>query len=155
MSPRLRAILVGGSIAGTLDILFAIAFAIFNGRTATWLLQTVATGALGQSAYEGGATAAVLGLAGHFALSFGWAALFVVVAARQPRLLARPLVTALLFGLVVFLAMRLVVLPLSAFPYPVSVFSKAAGLDLLSHVFLFGPPIVFATARFVARKEVP
>lgn len=152
-SPQLRATLIGGSIAGTLDILFAITFAIVNGRTATWLLQTVATGILGQAAYEGRAQAAILGLAAHFALSIGWAALFVSIAARQPRILARPFVTAAIFGLVVFLVMRLAVLPLSAFPFPVTIFSKAAAIDLLSHIFLFGLPIVFAVARgAVARK---
>lgn len=152
---QLRTTLIGGLIAGALDILFAIAHAIVNGRTATWLLQTVATGILGQSAYEGGTATAALGLAAHFVLSLGWAGLFVAAAARRPRLLGRPYVTGLVFGLVVFLVMRLVVLPLSAFPYPVSVFSKAAGLDLLSHVFLFAGPIVLAAAKFIPRKEAP
>ncbi len=150
-SPQLRATLIGGSIAGLLDILFAITFAIVDGRTATWLLQTVATGLLGRSAYDGGTSTAMLGLAAHFALSIGWAALFVTMAARRPGLVSKPLVTALAFGVVVFLVMRLVVLPLSAFPYPVTIFSKGAGLDLLSHVFLFALPIVFAAARVPKR----
>jgi hypothetical protein len=153
--PQLRAALIGGSIAGALDILFAIAVAVIKGRTATWLLQTVATGLLGGSAYDGGTPAAVLGLAAHFALSLGWAALLVAAAARRPRLLGRPIVLTILFGVAVFLAMRLIVLPLSAFPYPVSVFSKAAGLDLLSHVFLFAGPIVLAAAKFIPRQEAP
>src|SRR5690606_34756039 len=101
---QLRATFIGGSIAGALDILFAIALAMFNGRTATWLLQTVAAGILGSSAYEGGAASAVLGLAAHFVLSFAWAALFVAVAARRPPLVRRPFLAALLFGLFVFLA---------------------------------------------------
>ena len=73
MSPKLRAIAVGGSIAGALDILFAISFAAYGGRTADWLLQTVATGLLGEDAYAGGWGAAFLGLAGPFAMSLGWA----------------------------------------------------------------------------------
>lgn len=150
-SPQLRAALAGGLVGGTLDILFAITFAIVNGRTATWLLQTVATGLLGPAAYDGGTGTALLGLAAHFALSIGWAAMFVTLAARMPLLLRKPFVTCALFGLVVFLVMRLVVLPLSGFPYPVTVFSKAAGLDLLSHVLLFAPPIVFAAARMSRR----
>ena len=54
MNPKLRAIAVGGSIAGALDILFAISFAAYGGRTPVWLLQTVATGLLGKDAYSGG-----------------------------------------------------------------------------------------------------
>ena len=149
-SPQLRATLVGGSIAGALDILFAITYAMVNGRTATWLLQTVATGLLGEAAYDGGASTALLGLAAHFALSIGWAALFVTVAARQRALIAKPWVTAILFGVIVFLVMRLVVVPLSAFPYKLPVFSKGAAYDLVSHVLLFGPPIVFAARRAFA-----
>ncbi len=154
-SPQLRATLIGGSIAGALDILFAISFAIFDGRTATWLLQTVATGVLGEAAYEGGAPAAILGLAAHFVLSIGWAALFVTIAARRPRVLDRPIVTGLIFGVVVFLGMRLVVLPLSAFPFPVRLLSLSAGLDLLSHLFLFGVPIALAAARALLPRKTP
>jgi hypothetical protein len=58
-----------------------------------------------------------------------------------------------IFGLVVFLAMRLVVLPLSAFPHPVSFKPLAAGLDLFSHMFLFGLPIALAARRSLVAKE--
>jgi uncharacterized membrane protein YagU involved in acid resistance len=150
MSPKLRAIAVGGSIAGALDILFAISFAAYGGRTPVWLLQTVATGLLGEDAYAGGWAAAALGLAGHFAMSFGWAALFVFAASRVPRLIEKPVVYGLLFGAVVFVTMRLVILPLSAFPYPVSFKSLGAGLDLVSHLFFFGLPIAWAAARHLA-----
>ena len=154
-SPQLRATLIGGAIAGTLDILFAISLAVFNGRTATWLLQTVATGVLGEAAYAGGTPAAILGLAAHFALSLGWAALFVTIAARLPRVLGSPIVAGLIFGIVVFLGMRLVVLPFSAFPFPVRLVSLSAGLDLLSHLFLFGLPIALVAARALVPRRTP
>ena len=147
MSPKLRAIAVGGSIAGALDILFAISFAAYGGRTADWLLQTVATGLLGEDAYAGGWGAAFLGLAGHFAMSLGWAALFVFAASRVPRLIERPVMHGLLFGVLVFVTMRLVILPLSAFPYPISFTSLGARLDLVSHLFFFGLPIALAAAK--------
>ena len=152
MSRRLaRAVLVGGSIAGLLDILFAITFAATNGRTPAWLLQTVATGLLGEAAYAGGTPTAILGLAAHFALSFLWAALFTGAAARWPRLVARPAFSGPAFGVLVFFTMRLVVLPLSAFPYPVSFSQPGATLDLLSHMFFFGLPIALAAARALRR----
>ncbi len=154
-SPQLRATLIGGSIAGALDILFAISLAVFNGRTATWLLQTVATGVLGDAAYAGGTPVAILGLAAHFALSIGWAALFVAIAARRPRVLGSPIVAGMMFGVVVFLGMRLVVLPISAFPFPVRLLSLSAGLDLLSHVFLFGVPIAVVAARALLPRRIP
>ena len=94
-------------------------------------------------------------LAGHLAMSYGWAALFVAVASRVPRLLERPVVSGLLFGVMVFLAMRLVVLPLSAFPYPVSFKPQSAGPDLFSHLFFFGLPIALAAARYLRRPMRP
>lgn len=146
-SPKLRAILVGGTIAGALDILFAITWAAINGRPPAWLLQTVATGLLGQSAYTGGVPTAILGLAAHFAMSFAWAALFVGAASRVPALVAKPALSGPAFGILVFFTMRLVVLPASAFPFPVSFSQPGATLDLLSHMFLFGLPIAFAAAK--------
>jgi hypothetical protein len=146
-SPRLRAVLVGGTIAAALDILFAITWAAVNGRTPAWLLQTVATGLLGKPAYDGGLPTAILGLAAHFALSYAWAALFVAAAARLRWLVAKPAVTGPAFGILVFFAMRLVVLPLSAFPYPISFSQPGATLDLLSHMFFFGLPIALAAAK--------
>lgn len=152
-SARLRAVLIGGLAGGAGDILFAIAFAAIHGRTPVWLLQTVATGLLGQAAYDGGLPAALLGLAGHFSMSFLWAALFVTLASRIPQLVAKPAIAGPAYGVLVFLAMRLVVLPVSAFPYPVSFKLDSAGPDLLSHMFLFGLPIALAAARaFVQRK---
>ena len=153
MNPKLRAIAVGGSIAGALDILFAIGFAAYGGRPPEWLLQTVATGLLGDAAYTGGWAAALLGLAGHFAMSYGWAALFVIAAARVPRLVERPVMYGLLFGALVFFAMRLVILPLSAFPYPVSFTSLGARLDLVSHLFFFGLPIALAATKYLRRAS--
>lgn len=47
-------------------------------------------------------------------------------------------------GVGVFLFMRLVVLPWSAFPHPVNFRPLATTLDLLSHIFLFGIPIALA-----------
>jgi len=84
-------------------------------------------------------------------MSFGWAALFVFAASRVPRLVERPLMYGLLFGALVFFTMRLVILPLSAFPYPVSFKPLAAGLDLLSHLFFFGLPIALAAAKNLRR----
>jgi len=141
--------LVGGSVAGALDIVFAIVSAADSGVSPTRVLQAVASGALGQAAFSGGAPVAALGLALHFLLSFVWAGLFLAVARRAPGLTRRPLSSGAAFGIVVFLLMRCVVLPLSAFPLPVSFRLPGAALDLLSHMFLFGLPIAMAARRAI------
>ena len=146
----LWAVLVGGSIAGTLDILFAISFAGYGGVPPAGLLQTVASGLLGNAAFSGAIPTAALGLVLHFGMSYLWAGIFVVAARRLPRLARQPMLSGVLFGVAVFLTMRLVVLPLSAFPYPVTFKPLSTILDLLSHTFLFGVPIAFAARRAYA-----
>lgn len=142
-----RAILTGGALGGLLDILFALIFAGFRGVPPERLLQVVASGALGQAAFTGSTAAAAFGLACHFVLSFVWMAIFFYAVRRIPTLASKPLLAAVGYGLLVFLAMRLVVLPLSAFPRPVTFNAFSWGMDLLSHIFLFSLPIVWATRK--------
>ena len=145
--PWFRAILAGGFVAGLLDLLFAIVFAATHGVTPLRLLQTIASGWMGQAAYAGGTPAGALGLASHFVLALLWAALFCAAVRHRPIWLARPLLPSIAFGVLVFLVMRLVVLPLSAYPRPVTFKPLSTALDLGSHVFLFALPIVVAARR--------
>ena len=147
-----RAILTGGALGGLLDILFAISFAGYNGMPPERLLQVVASGALGKAAFTGGMPAAAFGLACHFALSFVWMAIFFIAARRMPALASKPLPAAVGYGLLVFFTMRLIVLPLSAFPRPVTFNAFSWGMDILSHIFLFSLPIVWATRKVLRRS---
>ena len=61
----LWALLIGGSIAGVLDILFAIVSAGYSGVSPTQVLHAVASGLLGKAAFSGGMPVAALGLALH------------------------------------------------------------------------------------------
>lgn len=144
------AILIGGLIGGALDLVFAVTFAGINGASPARVFQTIASGLLGKDAYQGGIAIEALGVACHFGISLLWAALFALAAARMPRLNARPWVTGSLYGIAVFLAMRLVVLPLSAYPRAVTFPPLATTLDLLSHMLLFGVPIALAVRRAAA-----
>lgn len=143
------AILAGGFIGGALDLAFAITMALLRGDTAADLLRLVASGALGEAALAGGTRTAALGLALHFVLSWGWAALVCASVRGLPAGLARrPVAVAAIAGTIVFLLMREVVLPLSAFPFPVPLaFSLPLLGDWISHMFLFALPMVLAARR--------
>jgi hypothetical protein len=65
-----------------------------------------------------------------------------------------PFASGIVFGIVVFLVMRLLVLPLSAFPFPVTFKPVATVLDLMSHTMLFGVPIALAAGRALARETL-
>ena len=144
---NLSAVLLGGSIAGVLDMIFAISFAAYNGTNAVRLLQIVASGLLGAAAFNGGVPVAALGLLLHLVMSLLWAGVFLLTAKLVPAIMIRPVLCGAAFGVFVFLAMRLIVLPLSAFPYPVRFKPLATALDLLSHAFLFGVPIAWAISK--------
>jgi hypothetical protein len=146
-APAYRSIVIGGLVAGALDLAFALVFAASNGVGPVKLLQVIASGWLGEASFAGGAGTAALGLASHFALALLWAALFAAVATRWRALTAYPVPAGIAFGIVVFLVMRLAVLPLSAYPRPVTFKPLATTLDLASHMLLFGLPIALAARR--------
>lgn len=149
----LFAILVGGLIAGALDIAYAILFAASRGVPPTRLLQVVASGLLGASSYEGGTATAALGLLLHFLMTLLIAAIFYAVSRRLQFLTRHAVVAGVLYGIIVFAVMNLVVLPLSAFPHPVTFRPLATTTDLLSHMFFVGVPIALAVRKYAGAAE--
>ena len=147
-NPALRyTMFVGGGIAGALDIAYAIGFALYRGSTAERLLQSVASGVLGEDAFEGGASAAMLGLALHFFMSFLWALGYWYASSVIPWLNRNAALAGPLFGAFVFLAMNFVVLPLSAVPFSFKFSWLGTGTNFLSHLFFFGLPIALAARK--------
>ncbi len=112
-----KAILVGGLVAGALDITYA--FVVYGPlsyqMTPVQILHSVAAGWVGHDAADaGGAMMAVLGLATHFAMTTAMAAAFVYAAQRLPALNANPVIAGLAYGLGLYVVMTYVVVPLSA-----------------------------------------
>jgi uncharacterized membrane protein YagU involved in acid resistance len=146
-NPALFAILVGGAIAGALDITYAIVFSGFRGVPAQRVLQSVASGLLGRAAFDGGAPVAALGLCLHFFIAFTLAAIFYAASRRIPFLTRRPVVSGILYGIAVYAVMNLVVLPLSAYPPRKSFPFIVIATGLLVHMFFIGLPIALATRK--------
>jgi hypothetical protein len=147
--PIAKSVVVGGVLGGALDLLFAVSFAGYNGAVPSRVFQAIASGLLGDAAASGGIGVDLLGIVCHFGISISWAILFALFASRLPALPRWPILAGPSFGIVVFLSMRLVVLPLSAYPHPVTFKPLATMLDLLSHMFLFGLPIALAVGRAI------
>src|SRR5262245_43005947 len=96
----LRPIVTATLVAGTLDILAAIGLTLYFGmRSVGDMLRFVASGPF-PSATGWGNGGAALGLAVHFTLMAIMVAAYVLVAARQPALRARPVLWGVAFGLV-------------------------------------------------------
>jgi hypothetical protein len=104
-------ILLGGIIAGTLDIGAA---SLINGAKPTRILQAIASGLLGKSAFDGNSATVELGLVLQWAMSIIIASIFVLAAQWRPVFKRHWIKAGLAYGVVVFLVMNYVVLPLSA-----------------------------------------
>ena len=137
----LRPILVGGAIAGTLDMTSAI---ITYGPNNP---KIIAAGLIGMKAVHGGIFTWMLGLLLHFFIAFSAAAIYCLASRRLEFLKDHFLVCGLFYGIAVFLVMNLIVLPLCAFhltgPY------QLRGLlqGLIARMFLIGLPISFSLRK--------
>jgi hypothetical protein len=146
LSPA-RAIALGGLTVGTLDALDAIIFfGLVRGRPIGGIFQGIASGLIGPSAVGGGWAPIVLGLLIHFVIATTIVAVFCLASRRLPLLVSRPVLFGILYGVVAYLVMSRVVVPLtfgsSALP-PLPVLVNG----LLIHMFGVGlPSALFARA---------
>jgi hypothetical protein len=148
-SRALRAILLGGLIAGILDISYACIFSyVRRGTSPVVILQSVASGALGRSAFQGGAKTAALGLFFHFLIATTAAAVYYLASRRLRFLVNHPFICGPLYGIGVYLFMNFVVLPLSAIgPRATAPPLSALIGGLLIHMFGIGLVIALVVRK--------
>jgi hypothetical protein len=128
-------ILVGGAVAGTLDLITAF---ISYGPNVP---RAIAAGLLGRQVMHGGVAIWILGVFLHYFIAFSAATVYCLAARKLMMLKDHFVVCGIFYGIGFFLVMNLVVLPLSALhatgPY------QLHGLiqGLLVHMFIIGLPI--------------
>jgi len=106
-------IILGGLLAGILDIADAFIVTTINGGTPTRVLQAIASGVLGRAAYQGGAAVAALGLALHFVIAISAASAFLLISRLFPAVLRYAVWSGIAFGLAVWAFMYYTVLPIT------------------------------------------
>ena len=146
----LSAFLWGGLICGTLDISAAfLVYGAFGARPIP-LLQGIASGLLGRSAFDGGLLTALLGLLCHLFIALSAAAVYVLSSRGLAVLARRPAITGPLYGIAVYFFMEVAVLPYSgAIKRPFSLEMTIIGVVI--HIFCVGLPIALATRHFAPR----
>jgi len=140
-------VVLAGIVGATCDITYAILYYGWRGVPAERILQTVASGVLGKSSYDGGWATAALGLACHYAIVIVAAAVFWAVARRWAWLRREPITAGLAYGVAIYGFMNFVVLPLSAYPYPLRFPLLTTATGLLVHMAGVGLPIALITRR--------
>ena len=138
----LRAIGVGGLLAGTLDL--TQAFILFGRKVPL----VIAAGLLGPQAFQGGVGTYVLGVCLHFFIAGSATAIYYLASRRLSFLKEHPVVCGLFYGMAVELVMSYIVLPLSALhgrgPYELHDVLQG----LVVHMVVVGLPISFSVRRF-------
>ncbi len=147
-----RAILIGGLIAGALDITYAcVFFGIRNHVSPVRIFQSVARGALGLSAFQGGLKTAALGLFFHFLIALIAAAVYFFASRILRFMITNAIISGVLYGACVYFFMYGIVMRFSAihsttlpWSYPWQVLIP----NLLIHMFGIGLPIALAVRRY-------
>ena len=93
-----QAIFWGGLIAGTLDAVDGVIAYGTQGLSPIQVLQYIASGALGKSAFQGGLATAALGAAFHFINAWVAAAVFVLANRRLEILKTHAVLARLIYG---------------------------------------------------------
>ena len=152
-APRRRnvlgAILAGGFMAATFDVFAAM---LIYGVTASGVAKSIARGWFGAAAKTMEPIVDVIGLASHYGILLGAAAIFVFVSLRFPVLRQRAWITGPLFGICIYVVMHFVIVPLSA----VHAVSNPKGLQFVEefagHMFVIGLPIALWARAILGRN---
>jgi len=145
-------ILVAGLIAGTFDITYACIFSyVRRGVTPGAVFRSVASGALGPSARDGGIKIAILGLCFHFLIALIWASIYFLASRVLPFMITHAIISGILYGLCVYLVMYGIVLRVSAIhatAYPWSYQWPVLIGNVLIHTLGIGLTIALVTRKF-------
>ena len=144
---RLETISLAGLLSGTLDIVATSTLVKLQGMPVVPLLQTVASGALGPSAFQKGKKSAALGVFFHFLIAHFAAAVYYAASRKLTALIDYPLFSGVVYGSAVHLVMSRIVIPISAAPKR-KFSTKAFLLQLIIHVFCVGLPIAVIVSHF-------
>jgi hypothetical protein len=145
-----RMIVLSGLLVGTLDILAAI---IVSGAEPLRVLQYISSGVFGrEQAFAGGYTTAAWGLAFHYAIAFSWTVIFFFLFPKIHVRLKNVFITGIAIGLMIWVGMNLVVVPLSSVargPYTWRGFFINASILIV----MIGIPLSWVYTRYYFPKK--
>ena len=129
-------------LSGLLDLVAAIiVYSILLDKTsALRILQSVASGVFGKSAYSGGIEMAVIGLIFHFIISFIFTYLYFYVYPRISFFRKERIFSGFVLGIFIWMIMNLIVLPLTfSGMFPADILSSLIGIAII--IISIGIPV--------------
>lgn len=150
----LPALVILALVFGTLDL---VEYLMFWGISASVapadILQGIASGLLGSSAFHAGLAGAALGAVLQYCSFICLLGIYQLAAARLPALSSRPLTYGLLYGFAGYLAIHYLILPVTAY-HVVTVFNPAVFANgILAQTILIGVPSGLLAAAGGSREE--
>ena len=145
-------IALGGLVIGTLDLLFAWGFWAAKGATFVGILQSIAAGWYGKASHSMGATSAWVGALSHYAIATAFVAAYWLAARRLAALLKRPVLLGAVYGLLLYVIMNFIVLPLSAAGMPKFDNVPWVASSILAHM-VFGVLSALVAVRASGRQS--
>lgn len=140
-------VVLAGLVCGVLDLICAAVLFRLVGGSFERLLQFIASGAFGESAFKGGKRSAAVGCLFHFSIAFAAAALYYATSRSLPFLVSHALVCGISYGVMIHLFRSFVVIPLSRTPK--RKFSASSFLSqLVVHMFVVGLSISLVVRHF-------
>ena len=148
-SSLVRPIVLGGLIIGIADaiVYHVLVSSVLGGFPLLAVYQYIASGVLGNAAFEGGIATALLGALFHFIISFIVAGVFIVSADRISLLRRYVIPGSLLYGFGVFIVMSFIVTPLSAAPALPPPTAAQIIIMILDHILIIGLPLGILVRR--------
>ena len=130
-------VVAGGFVVATLDLVYACSFwAMLRHVPPAYVMQYIASGALGQAAFEGGMATALLGVAFHYFIATMMVLAYTLVSGRYRELIRHPVRYGLPYGLLLWGVMTHVVVPLSQAQPSAKPLMLAVVTNFLMHLLL-------------------
>lgn len=146
------AIIQAGLLAGTLDILAAFThFYIKTGKNPLLILRFIASAVFGKAAFEEGNSMLAIGLLLHYIIAFCWTILFFLLYPQIIALVKNKFVAAFFYGIIIWLAMNLLILPMTKLPKPtLSLVPSITGALIL--IVAIGVPVALLAKKYYAKR---
>jgi len=113
-----RAVLHGGLAIALIDFCYCVLFWSSQGVAPMRILQSIAAGALGKASFSGGVATALLGAGFQWFIGICFVLAYALVAQRLDVLVRHPRRYGIAYGMLLYIVMSRIVVPLSAAPEP-------------------------------------
>jgi hypothetical protein len=136
-------IVLTGLLAGILDISAAmIKFYIDTGKGPAPIFKYIASGVFGKEAFSGGSNMISWGVVFHFCIAMTFTIVLFLVYPWLSKWIKNKFLIGILYGLIIWVIMNRIVVPLSGTPRPTKPFDVAqAAIQALILICMIGIPV--------------